>query len=671
MGFGLLSKSCPPLSAPSFPSELRERSPYRSCRSLESIFSHAGGHIDSFITGEMPPPRVPFRVRPTRAAAPSLCATRTQWRWPVRRWNSNSGSGNGGVRSKLIDLSSSTSREQPAEEPTAPSPTLFNVVRSSPGVEVDLSQYSDSHRLPSSNLSPARRASQESHLRGLERVLWDRIAVSGPLPLADFMRLALADPAFGYYTTGGKGTHDATEEPGEGGRTDTEAETVFGRAGDFTTAPEVSQMFGEMLAVWCVAVWQLLGSPAKLDLVELGPGRGTMASDIVRVARKFPAFAAALRLSLVEVSPVLRAVQESALRESGVDVQWFDTLADWRAATAGGDSEPNPVLFLAQEFFDALPIHQFQRTELGWCERLVDHNPFYVAPREDGGGGEGDNDGDSGSGKNGGKNGVPQNARFPLRLVLSPGETLASRACLAHHPDARESIEEDPQVAVPSPSSPSQQQQQQKQQQAQRTGTIDVSPQSLSIANQIAAAVSERSGAALVIDYGEDGNVSESLRVIRDHAFLDSPLDRPGSADLSALVDFAALARAAVAPYGSRSSSSAESSESSESSENSEISGRSGGRSSNGQPHVPRVNVLGPVTQGHFLEALGIGTRAQRLVEGAASDEVRQRVYDEYTKLVGDDPKTGMGSTYKVMAFVHEDVDVSVFPGNLGAPLPK
>ena len=165
------------------------------------------------------------------------------------------------------------------------------------------------------------------------------IRVQGPISIARYMAEALGHPKWGYYMT---------RDP-------------FGMRGDFITAPEVSQMFGEMIGLWCAAVWELMGAPNRVHLVEIGPGRGTLLSDALRSIATVPAFRAALRIHLVETSPYLRIVQQRTLARVGAT--WHESLAH----VPGG-----PLLLVANELFDALPIRQFQRTTTGWRERLVD-----------------------------------------------------------------------------------------------------------------------------------------------------------------------------------------------------------------------------------------------------------------------------------------------------------
>ncbi|MDQ0314227.1 class I SAM-dependent methyltransferase [Amorphus orientalis] len=174
----------------------------------------------------------------------------------------------------------------------------------------------------------------------LARRLAEEIAASGPMPVARYMALCLGDPEHGYYTT----------------------RVPFGRDGDFVTAPEVSQLFGELVGAWLLTVWEQLGSPDPVRLVELGPGRGTLMADILRVARLRPAFLEAVSVDLVETSPRLRALQKETLRACPVPVAWRNAI---------DEVPPGPLLVVANEFFDALPIRQFVRTGDRWQERVV------------------------------------------------------------------------------------------------------------------------------------------------------------------------------------------------------------------------------------------------------------------------------------------------------------
>jgi NADH dehydrogenase [ubiquinone] 1 alpha subcomplex assembly factor 7 len=174
----------------------------------------------------------------------------------------------------------------------------------------------------------------------LEAKLKRIIAIDGPMPVAQYMTLCLTDPLHGYYVT---------RDP-------------IGAGGDFTTAPEISQMFGELIGLWAVTVWQQLGAPEGVHLVELGPGRGTLMADALRAARLVPGFLAAVSVDLVENSPVLRRRQRAALEGFEVKPVWHEHFAQIAHA---------PLIVIANEFFDAMPVHQAVRTPDGWHERMV------------------------------------------------------------------------------------------------------------------------------------------------------------------------------------------------------------------------------------------------------------------------------------------------------------
>lgn len=175
----------------------------------------------------------------------------------------------------------------------------------------------------------------------LTDLLIRRIRQTGPISIAAFMAEALGHPQHGYYIT---------RDP-------------LGVRGDFTTSPEISQMFGEMVGVWLADTWHQLGRPDPVHLVELGPGRGTLMADALRATARVPGFHAAIRLALVETSPVLRARQAALL--APYHPYWHDSLSDL---------PDQPMLLIANEFFDALPIRQFIRTPGGWAERKIGVN---------------------------------------------------------------------------------------------------------------------------------------------------------------------------------------------------------------------------------------------------------------------------------------------------------
>jgi len=175
----------------------------------------------------------------------------------------------------------------------------------------------------------------------LETEIRRRIAVAGPMPVSEYMALCLAHPEHGYYMT---------RDP-------------LGARGDFITAPEVSQMFGELIGLWVAAVWTQMGSPENVRVIELGPGRGTLMNDALRAVQVLPGFREAIVLHLVEISPALKAQQERTLEGVPVPVFWHDGFAE---------VPQGPSIVVANEFFDALPVSQAVKRKDGWHERRVE-----------------------------------------------------------------------------------------------------------------------------------------------------------------------------------------------------------------------------------------------------------------------------------------------------------
>ena len=278
-----------------------------------------------------------------------------------------------------------------------------------------------------------------------------RIVRDGPIPVAEYMATCLGDPADGYYRRG---------DP-------------LGAGGDFTTAPEISQMFGELLGLWSAELWRRQGCPDPVRLVELGPGRGSLMVDALRaIAAAMPGFRAALRLHLVESSPGLRAVQSERLAAAAPS--WHATL---------DQVPPGPLVILANEFFDALPIRQFVRVAAGWAERLVDVGPN----------GEG--------------------FRFATGTTITPVDDLLSATVRA----------------------------------ASIGAVAEACPSARAIVTEIARRVAAEGGGALIVDYGPAASAAgDSLQAVRHHRYYPV-LASPGKADLTAHVDFASLLDAARA----------------------------------------------------------------------------------------------------------------------------
>ena len=350
-------------------------------------------------------------------------------------------------------------------------------------------------------------------MTALAEEIRERIRRDGPLSVAAYMELCLHHPTDGYYRHG---------QP-------------IGASGDFVTAPEVSQMFGELIGLWCASVWQAMGEPQQVRLVELGPGRGTLLADALRAARTVPAFRDAIELHLVESSQSLRAEQATLLADARPT--WHER---FETVPSG------PVLVIANEFFDALPIRQFERIDGAWQERVVTLAPSSQALR------------------------FAASDSVPVEdgLGCAPSGAIVERA------PAREAL-----------------------------------------AGALAERITAEGGAALIVDYGhERPGFGDTLQALKYHRRHDA-LDEPGSADLTAHVDFSALASAAR---------------------------REG------------ANVFGPVAQAQFLRALGIDARAARLRQGASADQPKE-IDAALRRLTG---AHGMGTLFKALALAHPALDV-------------
>ena len=170
------------------------------------------------------------------------------------------------------------------------------------------------------------------------------IGVAGPMPIAEYMRLCLTHPQHGYYVN---------RDP-------------LGSGGDFVTSPEISQMFGELIGLWMGSVWQQMGAPENVRIIELGPGRGTLMHDALRAAKIVKGFRDALVVHLVEVSPALQQVQQLMLEDLDAAVLWHSAIED---------VPPGPSIIVANEFIDALPVHQAVKQDGGWHERVIEIAP--------------------------------------------------------------------------------------------------------------------------------------------------------------------------------------------------------------------------------------------------------------------------------------------------------
>jgi SAM-dependent MidA family methyltransferase len=349
----------------------------------------------------------------------------------------------------------------------------------------------------------------------LEAEIRRRIAAAGPMPVAEYMALCLTDHRWGYY---------ATRDP-------------FGARGDFVTAPEISQMFGELIGLWMAAAWHRMGEPANVRVIELGPGRGSMMADALRAAKVMPGFREAVALHLVEISQLLQAQQERTLAQLPMPMFWHRALSEVPAG---------PAIIVANEFFDALPVAQAVKADDGWHERRIGIDEagelaFTVAPEP-----------------------------------LAQFERLLPQAVRAAPPGAIFEWRSD------------------------------------STAMELGRRLARDGGAALVIDYGHaESAVGETLQAVGQHAYAD-PLAAPGTLDLTAHVDFAALARA-VEAMGAK--------------------------------------AFGPIAQAELLRRLGIEARAAALkarAQPAAAADI-----DAALARLTDHGRAGMGGLFKAAAYCH------------------
>ncbi|KAK5835263.1 Protein midA, mitochondrial [Gossypium arboreum] len=407
---------------------------------------------------------------------------------------------------------------------------------------------------PEHSHEPSTDSELVKHLKGIIKFR------GGPISVAEYMEEVLTNPKAGFYIN----------------------RDVFGAEGDFITSPEVSQMFGEMVGVWAMCLWEQMGQPKRVNLVELGPGRGTLMADLLRGASKFKNFTESLHIHMVECSPALQKLQHQSLKcmdeentSEGVDKRSLSTLAgtpvSWHATL---EQVPFglPTIIIAHEFYDALPVHQFQRGSRGWCEKMID---------------------------------VTEDSSF--RFVLSPQPTPATLYIMKRC-----------KWAVPK--------------EVEKLNQIEVCPKAMDLTSTLAKRIGVDGGGALIIDYGLNGVVSDSLQAIRKHKFVNI-LDNPGSADLSAYVDFASIKHSA-------------------------------------EEASDDVSVHGPITQSQFLGSLGINFRVEALLQNC-TDEQAEALRIGYWRLVGDGEAPfwegpeeqvpiGMGTRYMAMAIVNKKQGIPI-----------
>ncbi|XP_004083986.1 protein arginine methyltransferase NDUFAF7, mitochondrial [Oryzias latipes] len=387
-------------------------------------------------------------------------------------------------------------------------------------------------RWTAASRSPCSSSDSQDAAPSMLKHLTSKITAVGPITVAEYMKEVLTNPVTGYYVRG----------------------DMLGPDGDFITSPEISQIFGELMGVWIISEWMGAGRPQQLQLVELGPGKGSLAADVLRAFSQLKSVVggASVSLHLVEVSPALSVIQAQNLTggqggpssdgpvylrgetAAGLPVSWYRRLEDVPAGFS---------IFIAHEFFDALPVHKFQRTDRGWREVMVDIDPH--GPQQ-------------------------------LRFVLAPSPTLAS-SVLVQAAEPRDHLEVCPEAGV--------------------------------IVQQLARRISENGGAALIADYGHDGTKTDTLRGFKNHQ-LHHVLSSPGSADLTADVDFSYIRR--MAGEG--------------------------------------VTCLGPVAQKTFLKNMGIDVRMQVLLRNCSDLSTRKQLISSYDMLTSS---SKMGERFQFFSLLH------------------
>lgn len=346
----------------------------------------------------------------------------------------------------------------------------------------------------------------------LTPVLLQTIREKGPLTVADYMQLALGHPEHGYYMR---------RDP-------------FGSNGDFITAPEISQIFGEVIGAWVATLWHQLGTP-DMVLVELGPGRGTLMKDMLRATQHVAGFHDALCVVMVETSQTLKRLQQAVLTGSHSRISWQKDIHELPEM---------PAIFVANEFFDALPIRQFVKTAQGLKEKLIDIHP---------------------------------DDKQKLCFVI---QEIGIRLIKGGAYSGDEVV-------------------------------VESSPAARGVVHEMARHLELYGGGGLIVDYGyTGGSRGNTLQAVKKHGF-HPVLEEPGSADITAHVDFDMLAQA-FADHD--------------------------------------VATFGPLKQGEFLSRIGAEMRAEALLM-RASPEQQEDIIGGLRRLMSPHE---MGDLFKVLAFTSD-----------------
>ena len=353
----------------------------------------------------------------------------------------------------------------------------------------------------------------------LGEIINKEILANGPISISTYMSLCLTHPKYGYYNN----------------------PDIFGKGGDFITAPEISQMFGELIGLFIASTWQALGSPKKFALLELGPGRGTLMQDALRILKSVDGLLQSMQLNFLEISEPFRKIQRKNLSEYNLYfIENIDQL----------DRENIPLIIIGNEFFDALPIKQFQKQNGNWHERLIGLKKY------DGGN---------------------YNRALGLSAETIPKDILP------------ENIRNAKDLSV-----------------------WELSLAGIGLMSQLSKKIAKRRGAILIIDYGyEKTQTGETFQAIKNHQYVDI-LESPGEIDLTAHVNFAALAKEA-------------------------------------QKEKLIAHKL--KTQGKFLLELGIEERAKTLIK--ANPSFVEEIISAKDRLINEEK---MGKLFKVLCVSSKDL---------------
>mmetsp|Transcript_8648 Transcript_8648/g.12918 ORF Transcript_8648/g.12918 Transcript_8648/m.12918 type:complete len:489 (-) Transcript_8648:63-1529(-) len=407
------------------------------------------------------------------------------------------------------------------------------------------------------------------HLRSI-------IQIRGPISVHDYMSQALHHHEYGYYQ------HKSEK---------------IGEKGDFITSPEISQLFGELIGIWCIATWEEMGRPSAINLVELGPGTGTLMHDILKTIEKFPRFKSALTVQMVELSETMRGLQKKSLgciattgenqssedgrvdpvfsgrTECGVSIHWHNYLHH---------VPPGPAMYVGQEILDAFPVYQFARVSEKWKEILVDVD-------------------------------FSEDSKYHFRFVRSSAPSPACKVFfdpslkhvankpLSHIPHTNENTS-----ALTAPET-------EHALYSENSDFLEICPLAFSTVEEISRNVLAHKGAALLIDYGENFPQGDTLRGFKKHV-ATHVLSEPGMVDISADVNFKACAQVAKEQGAA---------------------------------------VWGPVTQGEFLGRMGILQRVEQIIDSPeVTDADANKIFESTKRILEGE----MGNKFKVISVTHPSV---------------